>query len=70
MLDNYNFSTIFVDPPRAGLDDTTRDLIKEFKFLVENEILFYDVINGIIKPTSIIEWYAIKEILTKWENDY
>ncbi len=25
-----------------------RELIKEFKFLVENEILFYDVINGII----------------------
>jgi AAA+ ATPase superfamily predicted ATPase len=40
-----------------------RDLIKEFKFLVENEILFYDVINGIIKPTSIIEWHAIKEVL-------
>jgi hypothetical protein len=47
-----------------------RELIKESKFLIENEILFYDVINGIIKPTSIIEWYAIKEILTKWENDY
>jgi len=40
-----------------------RELIKEFKFLVENEILFYDVINGIIKPTSIIEWHAIKEVL-------
>ena len=39
-----------------------RELIKEFKFLVENEILFYDVINGIIKPTSIIEWFAIKEV--------
>ncbi|WP_423792054.1 ATP-binding protein [Methanocaldococcus indicus] len=40
-----------------------RELIKEFKFLVENEILFYDVVNGIIKPTSIIEWHAIKEVL-------
>jgi AAA+ ATPase superfamily predicted ATPase len=40
-----------------------RELIKEFKFLVENEILFYDVINGIIKPTSIIEWCAIREVL-------
>ncbi|EHP88296.1 ATP-binding protein [Methanotorris formicicus] len=40
-----------------------RDLIKEVKFLIENEILFYDVINGIIKPTSIIEWYAIKEVI-------
>jgi AAA+ ATPase superfamily predicted ATPase len=40
-----------------------RELIKEFKFLVENEILFYDVVNGIIKPTSIIEWCAIREVL-------
>ncbi|XRO75093.1 ATP-binding protein [Methanocaldococcus sp. 28A] len=40
-----------------------KEYIKEFKFLVENEILFYDVINGIIKPTSIIEWFAIKEII-------
>jgi len=40
-----------------------RELIKEFKFLVENEILFYDVVNGIIKPTSIIEWYAIREVI-------
>jgi AAA+ ATPase superfamily predicted ATPase len=40
-----------------------RELIKESKFLIENEILFYDVINGIIKPTSIIEWEAIKDVL-------
>ncbi|WP_423793429.1 ATP-binding protein [Methanocaldococcus indicus] len=42
-----------------------RELIKEFKFLVENEILFYDVVNGIIKPTSIIEWHAINEIIER-----
>jgi tRNA (uracil-5-)-methyltransferase len=29
-LDSYNFSTIFVDPPRAGLDDATIDLVKRF----------------------------------------
>ena len=40
-----------------------RELIREFKFLVENEILFYDVVNGIVKPTSIIEWEAIKEVI-------
>ena len=34
VLDNYNFSTIFVDPPRAGLDDTTRDLAKEFNQII------------------------------------
>lgn len=33
-LDSYNFSTIFVDPPRAGLDDTTRELVKDFNQIV------------------------------------
>ncbi|XRP97605.1 ATP-binding protein [Methanocaldococcus sp. 16A] len=39
------------------------NLMDEAKFLIKNEILFYDVINGIIKPTSIKKWYAIKEVL-------
>ncbi len=29
-LDDYNFSTIFVDPPRAGLDDHTVEIVKRF----------------------------------------
>ena len=29
-LDSYNFSTIFVDPPRAGLDDGTLELARRF----------------------------------------
>ena len=29
-LDSYNFSTVFVDPPRAGLDEGTLDLVKRF----------------------------------------
>ena len=33
-LNDYNFSTIFVDPPRAGLDDTTRALVSEFEQIV------------------------------------
>ena len=33
-LNEYNFSTIFVDPPRAGLDDTTRELVKEFDQII------------------------------------
>ncbi|MDD2699050.1 MAG: tRNA (uridine(54)-C5)-methyltransferase TrmA [Arcobacteraceae bacterium] len=33
-LDDYNFSTIFVDPPRAGLDDTTRKLCGEFSQII------------------------------------
>jgi len=30
-LDSYSFNTIFVDPPRSGLDDTTRKLSSEFE---------------------------------------
>ena len=33
-LKSYNFETIFVDPPRAGLDDTTRALSKEFDTII------------------------------------
>ena len=29
-LKDYNFDTIFMDPPRSGLDDTTRNLAKDF----------------------------------------
>ena len=29
-LESYNFSTIFVDPPRAGLDDGTLELARRF----------------------------------------
>ncbi|WP_456418581.1 ATP-binding protein [Methanocaldococcus infernus] len=39
-----------------------KELINEFKFLVNNEVLFYDIINGIIKPTSIKKWHAIKKL--------
>lgn len=33
-LDDYNFSTIFMDPPRSGLDDTTRNLAKDFENII------------------------------------
>ena len=33
-LSDYNFSTIFVDPPRAGLDSTTRGLCSEFSQII------------------------------------
>lgn len=29
-LDDYNFSTVLVDPPRAGLDDSTLSLVSKF----------------------------------------
>jgi tRNA (uracil-5-)-methyltransferase len=33
-LNEYNFSTIFIDPPRAGLDETTRALCKQFDQII------------------------------------
>lgn len=30
-LDSYNFDTVFVDPPRAGLDSASCDMISRFK---------------------------------------
>ena len=33
-LEDYNFSTIFVDPPRAGLDKTTRELSSQFNQII------------------------------------
>lgn len=33
-LDTYNFETIFVDPPRAGLDDNTVTMTKNFKHIL------------------------------------
>lgn len=33
-LKSYNFSTIFMDPPRSGLDETTRNLAKDFENII------------------------------------
>lgn len=33
-LKKYNFGTIFIDPPRAGLDNTTRILVTSFKQII------------------------------------
>ena len=33
-LDNFNFSTVFVDPPRAGLDDDTLKLVSRFDNII------------------------------------
>ena len=33
-LKDYNFDTIFMDPPRSGLDDTTRTLAKDFENII------------------------------------
>ena len=44
-LDSYNFSTIFVDPPRAGLDFGTEKLVTQF-----DEILYISC-----NPQTLIE---------------
>jgi AAA+ ATPase superfamily predicted ATPase len=44
-------------------EDIEDELFETLKILIENEILFYDVVNGIIKPISVKKWYAIREIL-------
>jgi tRNA (uracil-5-)-methyltransferase len=33
-LDCYDFSTIFVDPPRAGLDDLTRKMVCDYDRII------------------------------------
>lgn len=33
-LDDFDFDTIFMDPPRSGLDDTTRALAKDFEQII------------------------------------
>ncbi len=33
-LKSYNFSTVFVDPPRAGLDDDTVELLRRFDNII------------------------------------
>lgn len=33
-LDDYNFTTVFVDPPRAGLDNKTIEMIKHYQNII------------------------------------
>lgn len=59
-LKDYNFSTIFVDPPRAGLDETTRTLCSEFDQIIyiscNPETLYRDL--EILTKTHNIEHFA------------
>jgi tRNA (uracil-5-)-methyltransferase len=60
-LDSYNFSTIFVDPPRAGLDDTTTQLAKQFNQIIyiscNPQTLYRDLQN--LTNTHHIEKFAL-----------
>ncbi|XRO75086.1 ATP-binding protein [Methanocaldococcus sp. 28A] len=59
-----NALKLFEDKIKVDIKEIIKNnLMDEVKFLIKNEILFYDVINGIIKPTSVKKWFAIKEII-------
>jgi tRNA (uracil-5-)-methyltransferase len=60
-LDDYNFSTIFVDPPRAGLDDTTRKLSAKFEQIIyiscNPQTLYRDL--SVLCETHSIKHFAL-----------
>lgn len=58
-LKDYNFDTIFMDPPRSGLDDTTRALAKDFEQIIYiscNPETLYRDLNEIIKTHEIVKF--------------
>ncbi len=65
-LNTYNFSTIFMDPPRAGLDDTTRALAKDFEQIIyiscNPETLYRDLLELVktheIKNFALFDQFA------------
>ncbi len=61
VLEDYNFSTIFVDPPRAGLDVTTTELSKEFTQIIyiscNPETLHRDLLE--LTKTHTIQCFAL-----------
>ena len=56
-LKDYDFASIFVDPPRAGLDDTTRALVKDF------EQIIYISCNPETLHTDLVELTKTHEIV-------
>ena len=60
----FNTLKLFENKIKVDISEIIKNnLMDEIKFLIKNEILFYDVINGIVKPTSIKKWFAIREVL-------
>ncbi|MFL0797913.1 MAG: tRNA (uridine(54)-C5)-methyltransferase TrmA [Cellvibrionaceae bacterium] len=57
-LDSYDFSTVFVDPPRSGLDDHTTEIVKGF-----DNILYVSCNPNTLHHNlkSITETHSIKQ---------
>jgi AAA+ ATPase superfamily predicted ATPase len=58
-----NILKLFNNNLKIHINDIEDELINEVKFLIKNEVLFYDILNSVVRPTSIIEWHAIRELL-------
>ena len=55
-IDSYDFSTVLVDPPRAGLDDATIELVANFDTIIYiscNPTTLADNLNTLSKTHSI-----------------
>ena len=58
-LKDYNFDTIFMDPPRSGLDDTTRTLAKDFENIIYiscNPETLYRDLEELLKTHKIVNF--------------
>ena len=64
-LKDYNFDTIFMDPPRSGLDDTTRNLVKDFEQIIyiscNPETLHRDL-NELVKPMKSLNLFYLTNL--------
>ena len=60
-LKDYSFDSIFVDPPRAGLDDLTRKLVTDYNHIIyiscNPETLHRDL--EVLTKTHKIEKFAL-----------
>ncbi len=52
----------FKEKIKVNIDDFEDEIFEDVKFLIKNEILFYDVVNGVIKPTSIKNGMLLKRL--------
>ena len=58
-LKSYDFDTIFMDPPRSGLDDTTRTLAKNFPNIIYiscNPETLYRDLEELLKTHKIVRF--------------